>query len=236
MGGIEMTNESAEAHWQRRLLPVMIVVLIGLAVFFCVSTLYQLRFIQQQVLRPPVAAADSALARNADRMLAASDEVTLSGLSWSTLATMEANVIARRYHLAHITLASRLWARYLGFITGMILALVGAAFILGKMREARSKLDLEGPAGGKIAIASSSPGLIMATLGTALMLATIVTNPEIKVKDAAVYLGGLQYETTATGTSPAAASGTGRADAIVGKIEKTREAAKSSGSSEEGGR
>jgi len=230
-----MAHDSAEARWQNRLLPMMIVVLIGLAVFFCATTLYQLRFIQQQVLRSPVAAADSTFVRNAERIHSASDPVTLSGLTWSTMATMEANVVARRYHLAHVTLASRLWARYLGFITGMILALVGAAFILGKIREERSQLDIEGPAIGKFAIASSSPGLIMATLGTFLMMATIVTNPEIKVQDGPVYLGSVQYESTGTGTTRADSAGTDGVDAIFEEMKRRRKTTRSSGSSEDGG-
>jgi len=233
-----MAHDSAEARQLNRLLPI--VVLIGLAVFFCATTLYQLHFIQQQVLRSPVGAADSAFARNVDRINAARDPVTLSGLTWSTMAIMEADVVAHRYHLAHVTLASRLWARYLGFITGMILALVGAAFILGRIREARSQLDLQGPAIGKLAIASSSPGLIMATLGTALMMATIVTNPEIKVQDRAVYLGSIQYESTGAGATPADSAGTGRADSLFGEtkfgaMKELRGAARSSGSSKDGG-
>jgi hypothetical protein len=44
---------------------------------------------------------------------------------------LERELIARRYDQVNLTVTTRLWTRLMGFITGMILALVGAAFVLG---------------------------------------------------------------------------------------------------------
>lgn len=68
----------------------------------------------------------------------------------------------------------------------MILALVGAAFILGKLREPASELQLKtGAAEGNLK--GQSPGLFLAFLGTILMVTTIVTHNEIETKDPATY-------------------------------------------------
>jgi hypothetical protein len=82
---------------------------------------------------------------------------------------------------------SRVWTSYLGFVTGMVLALVGAAFILGKLQEPVSELSTA-LQGTSISLKSASPGLLLAALGTILMLATIITHHRIDVVDKAVYL------------------------------------------------
>jgi hypothetical protein len=106
---------------------------------------------------------------------------------WKMLSLFEANALLRRYHQAGVLLISRIWTRYLGFVTGTILAMVGAAFILGKLRESSSSLGTES-ALWKLSISSASPGLILAALGTVLMLATLATNLDMQVTDGLVYL------------------------------------------------
>lgn len=82
---------------------------------------------------------------------------------------------------------SRVWARYLGFVTGMILALVGAVFVLGKLREEATEVQT-GTSGAMLSLRSASPGLIMAILGVALMATTIVTHHSMEWADSSVYL------------------------------------------------
>jgi hypothetical protein len=55
------------------------------------------------------------------------------------LSSLETNIVERRYHQANVSLMSRVWTRYLGFVTGMVLAMVGSIFILGKLREMESQ-------------------------------------------------------------------------------------------------
>jgi hypothetical protein len=106
---------------------------------------------------------------------------------FKALAILEAGALDRRYHQANVLLMSRVWARYLGFVTGMILALVGAVFILGKLREESSEISAQGVGGG-LSMRSTSPGLVLATLGVALMAMTIVTHFEITTTDSPIYL------------------------------------------------
>jgi hypothetical protein len=71
-------------------------------------------------------------------------------------------------------LISRLWLSYLSFVTGMILALVGAAFILGQLEFTEAGVTTK-IAGSELSLQSTSPGLILAGLGVAMMMVTTVT-------------------------------------------------------------
>jgi len=112
---------------------------------------------------------------------------------WETLAYLEANDLENEYHQANIFLLSKLWVSYLGAITGMILALVGAAFILGKLREAPANTDSDRPEEEKpserlkASMISVSPGLIFAIIGTVLILTSLFVNSPIAFKDKPKY-------------------------------------------------
>ncbi|MCU7549927.1 hypothetical protein OCK74_12415 [Chitinophagaceae bacterium LB-8] len=105
-----------------------------------------------------------------------------------TLAKMEDMSMRKRYSQAGVLLMSRVLTKYFGFFTGMILAIVGAVFIISKLQEEPS--DIEGSVSDniKLKIASASPGVIFGVLGTVLMLATILQHSEINVKDMPLYL------------------------------------------------
>ncbi|HSR42274.1 MAG TPA: hypothetical protein VLL48_08885, partial [Longimicrobiales bacterium] len=106
---------------------------------------------------------------------------------YQLLAILDAHLLDQRYHQAAASLMARVWARYLGFITGMILALVGAVFILGKLREGETTWEASG-GGYSAGLRSSSPGLIMAVLGVVLMVVTIISHHEIETADSSVFL------------------------------------------------
>lgn len=175
------------ARWQQRLLPFMMGAIAVIGVFFFVASLVQLYYLHSQVghagldLRPVFAVFESTQA--GQRAAADADY-----LRWKTSALLEQDVIARRYHQVNSAMLARVWTRYLGFVTGMILALVGAVFILGKLREEATKLEAEGQ-GLKASLATSSPGIVLAVLGTGLMAITLVVPFEIATRDRATYLG-----------------------------------------------
>jgi hypothetical protein len=83
---------------------------------------------------------------------------------------------------------SAIWSKYLGFMTGMTLALVGAAFVLGQLRTPTSELGAKG-APFEVSLRSSSPGLVLAVLGVLLMATTIVTQSVVNSNDSPTYLG-----------------------------------------------
>ena len=178
------TSHDKTFQWQFRLLPFMIIILGGLSCLFFYQTLKQFNRIQSQ--NEQVSKLDITTAFSGLEDKAFSESNRLVYVQWKTLALLEKNVLERRYHQANILLMARTWTQYLGFLTGMILALVGAAFILGKLREESSDFQARN-AEAEISFKSTSPGLILAFLGTILMLATIFSHKEIVVNDAPIY-------------------------------------------------
>jgi len=172
--------------WQERLLPVMVGLLIGLTIFFFAATFVQMSYLHTSMLQIPAidlqSLPDGGLMAEATTF----DEKT-TARRLEILAKLESYLIERRYHQAGVLLMSSLWIRYLGFVTGMILAMVGASFVLGKLQEPTSEIT------GKsslldFSVKSASPGIILAALGVVLMFATIMDRDEFTVKDGRVYL------------------------------------------------
>lgn len=160
-----------------------------LIVGFFIASFVQLSFLHQKILE----GAQTDLRQSVDILShpahTTSEQVAAAGRLQS-LVTLELYALERRYHQANVLLMSRIWIRYLGFITGMILALMGGAFILGRLREPPSKWSANAGS-GKFSFEGTSPGMFLAGLGVILMLFTIVVNHKIDVKDQAVYTQGV---------------------------------------------
>jgi hypothetical protein len=181
-------NDKTLERWQERLLPFMLAVILLLALFFFVASLVQLYTLQQHILETaPLTAFDLP---DLPAQLAAQSihdpETTLAAGRFQTLALLDLYALQRRHHRASVLLMAREWVRYLGFVTGMILAFVGAVFILGKLREEETEASAEGPA-GKLGLRTTSPGIFLVTAGVVLMIVTISTHHEIYVTDSPVF-------------------------------------------------
>src|SRR5260221_264798 len=85
-------------------------------------------------------------------------------------------------------LMSRIFTQYLGFFTGMILAIVGSVFIIGKFTEGTTTIEGSITDQAKLNLISSSPGIIFAVLGTILMVSSILKHNDITVADSPLYL------------------------------------------------
>ena len=194
--GRRATVGASDRTWQRRLLPLMVGLLVTLTAFFIVASFVQLYYLQTRIekaprldLGPAMASLDE-IAKDTQSGKIQDPRALNSRIEqarWQTLSILEANVLQRRYHHAGVLLISRIWTRYLGFVTGTILAMVGAAFILGKLQEASSNLGAEGGL-WKVSLTTASPGLVLAALGTILILATLATSMDLNVNDGPVYL------------------------------------------------
>jgi hypothetical protein len=116
------TDAGAESEWQERLRPFMIRMLCGLTIFFLTASFAQLIYLHSRIEKAP-ALPNSVL-------------VPPNGTAEINRASilLEAHVVDLRYHQANVFLMARVWTNYLGFVTGMTLALVGAAFILGQLK------------------------------------------------------------------------------------------------------
>jgi hypothetical protein len=180
-----MDSAKATLAWQRLLLPLMSTVVLGLTIVFVVLSTFQLGRLQRYIQQEPTLTLESlGLMPN---KASADDATAFSYAQFRTLTALELHVIQRRHHQANLLVMSRTWTRYMGFLTGMILALIGATFVLGKLQEAETKT--EGSVGvTKFAIQSSSPGLVLAVLGTLLMSITLFSNVSLQGSDQSVYL------------------------------------------------
>jgi hypothetical protein len=171
---------------RERFLPIMAALLLALAFFFFASSFWQLYYINQSILRMPTIdiqpASGNTLMANAQTF-----DDALRARKLEVESNMEVFIVTQRYHQVNVMLMSGLWVRYLGFITGMILAIVGASFVLGKLREPPQKLE------GKfsiidVSLRTTSPGIILVVLGVVLMFATLMDKDVYEVNDRNIYL------------------------------------------------
>lgn len=182
--------------WQNRLFPWMIAMptlLIG--AFIILGTIklsgfekFAYRGDNAQTSLPLPAPNDSLSGHNAEY------------LKWYSLVKMEEYSINRRYNQGGVLLMSRIYIKYLGFFTGMILAIVGSVFIISKLKEEVSEFEGSIRDQTKFRLVSSSPGIIFGLLGTLLMMTTILTHSEISVKDMPLYLNTYNISEARTST------------------------------------
>lgn len=170
--------------WQKNMQPLMKQLIVGLALFFFIASCAQLFYLHRTIEQSPKLDLEKYISTfSAGKPLSSTKH---EKLKFYTLILLENNALERRHHQANVLLMSRVWVRYLGFVTGMILAMVGAIFILGKLQEPSTELGAKSNV-TEINLKSSSPGIILTALGVVLMLTTILTHHEIEVRDLAVY-------------------------------------------------
>lgn len=167
-------NESKRLWlWQSKLKIWLQLTVSILIVLFLLLSAWQINYLQKRIEQAPDLEKPTIFAS--------------SGKAEQNAYILEYFMIQRRYHQANVVLMSRIWVVYLSFIAGIILAIVGAGFILAKIRETPTNISASSEA-LKISIISSSPGIIMVFLGVVLIIITVMTKQEIDVVDANIYL------------------------------------------------
>ncbi len=170
-------------RWQARMAPFMTAAVVATALFFAVATIWKFGDIETRLMKPSADVAGSAWSTT----VAPKDFDEQMRLETARASyNLERDLVARRYEQANLAFMSRLWTRFMGFVTGMILALVGAAFVLGKLETDRSEVGAEA-SGLSVTMRSTSPGLVLAVLGTLLMGLSIALPVTVTVTDGAVY-------------------------------------------------
>jgi hypothetical protein len=167
-----------ELKWLTRMLPFITKIILALIIFFFSATVYQLFSLNNRVDNAPQLTVEQSLLENV------SDKDT--HYQWKTLIVLESHALQQRYHQANVLLMARIWVRYLGFVTGMMLAIIGAIFVLGKLRESNTEMAVGGSV--QVQIVTQSPGIILVLLGSTIMLTTILNHPRISVMDAPIYI------------------------------------------------
>ncbi|MFT3934947.1 MAG: hypothetical protein QM726_15080 [Chitinophagaceae bacterium] len=183
---MENSSRISNSKWQINLLPFMSKTIIVLASFFFLASLAQLVYLHNVIQESPALDLRSTLDGLKLPANASTNEI-IQSTRLKALVNLEANSFQNQYHQANVLLMARLWTSYIGFVTGMILAIVGATFILGKLREPVSELS-SSVSGNSLSLKTTSPGLIMAVLGTTLMITTLVTHHNIETRQVALYI------------------------------------------------
>jgi hypothetical protein len=173
--------------WQTKLMPWMVMLPTTLILIFVYLSTVQLNNFSKEINNYKTSELDKVFINKRDSsfhfIITNSPEVTKLYL----LAKMEEQLINKRYSQGGALLISRLYTKYLGFFTGMILAIVGAIFIISKLSEEQTSLAASSDT-VKLSLVSTSPGIIFGILGTVLMLSTILSQSEIHITDGATYL------------------------------------------------
>ncbi len=171
--------------WQRGLLPFIKGCLLLFTLFFVGASTFQLFDLNNKIYYHD----KNNISETFQLMIKGEQVDRLKAAQRATLTELESQAITRRYHQANVLMMSKIWIQYLSFITGMILAIIGAIFILGKFSELESAFDADLKTVGKVAFRSTSPGLIMAFFGTILIIFSLSVERPIAVTDDALYIG-----------------------------------------------
>ena len=179
-------NEKAVDKWQTRLLPFMTKTLVALALFFFTISMVQLYYLQKNMLNNPkinVAEPLAQLSQDSDH----SHKAVMEDQRLKSMVLLEAGSVQNQFYQANLLLMSRVWITYIGFVTGMIMAVVGCVFILGKLSTSITSVSAQ-VASHNVSINSTSPGLILAFLGTCLMTSALFVNHTISSRYNAIYI------------------------------------------------
>lgn len=168
--------------WQERLLPFMLASLVFVGLFFSVTTWLFFDRLQAELQYNRT----DTVATLARAEQPASGPADAAYRDWYVRATLEQMGLQQRFNVQIAIVKGRLWARFMGFLTGMLLALTGCVFVLGQLR-AKVVFSGEGQ-GAKGALDTNAPGLLLALLGTVIIALALSVPGSVESTDAAIYL------------------------------------------------
>lgn len=181
----EHNTEPGLAHaadlqtWQGKLLPYMMAGIAALALLFFVGTFWNYTRLQERLAHqdPDIVVAIEKL-----RGTAASPAYQ----DWYMRVVLEERAMRSRHHQNAAVIESRVWTRFMGFITGMVMVMAGCIFILGKLDATfDGSVKAQGNEG---VLKTNSPGLVLAVVGSVLIAISLVVSVNIEVTDRPVYI------------------------------------------------
>src|SRR5690348_5415379 len=157
-------NDKHIIDWQKRMMPWLIIAPSALILIFILLATVQLRSFESHIYQSDSLNISKSLPKVDSVTIDTSINTKLGYLKLYALTKMEEYSINRRYNQAGEILVSGIYTKYMGFFTGMILAIVGAIFIISKLKEDTS--NLEGTINEHInfKLVSSSPGIVFGVL------------------------------------------------------------------------
>lgn len=100
--------------------------------------------------------------------------------------TLESDVMRLRHNRVSSLLITRTWLRFMSSMFGSILITIGALFVLAQVKGDEVKAGVQA-AWGAGTLSTSSPGLLLATLGAILMGWPLAASQDITSADRAAY-------------------------------------------------
>jgi hypothetical protein len=176
-----------EREWQRRTMPWMLGLLMFLSVVFILASIAGAATVRSDFLTERQHYVDSALLDLRGTVKASRIEDRVEAARFLTLASLDARLIELRHHRTSSLVLASIWTRFMGYLTGMILALIGAIFVLGRIRDSSATTISGGQQGFQGSMTTTWPGLILAVLGTILMLASSQIRTAGSQQEAPVY-------------------------------------------------
>ncbi|HTS43271.1 MAG TPA: hypothetical protein VMH01_02670 [Puia sp.] len=181
-------KNSNNLAWQYKILPWMIGLPTLLILAFIVLATSQVNRLNNDINNYKLSELDKTMPQPNDSSNNFVLTANMDYVKLYTLAKMEEEAMNRRYSQAGVLLMARVYGVYLGFFTGMLLAIVGAVFIISKLKEGKTNVGISYREQIKLELISTSPGTIFGFLGTLLMVATILVHNNIEVRDTPLFL------------------------------------------------
>jgi hypothetical protein len=178
----KFVEDAAVVRWQTRLLPFMIGSLIVVGLTFIASTLWFFHDLEQR-LEWRQTDVVSVLDKLGSQGAPAADPQSYR--DWYVRATLESVALQQRFNVQATVVKGRLWTRFMGFLTGMLLALTGCVFVLGKMRE---PVDFTGEGQGMKVALAASPGVFLSLIGAILIGISLVVETTVELSDMSIFL------------------------------------------------
>ncbi|MET3654768.1 hypothetical protein [Dyella japonica] len=187
MNALSVPSEQPDLSWQLKLLPFITRSIAVMGFLFFVSSFLQLHLMYLELKVDPIVGPSMIAASEK-----ASSTASADALHWDGLLALEHETLIDRTKSLNAVILRQASLLHLGFLTGMVLCLVGAIFVLGQLRTPESTLSGEGH-GIKLALNTSSPGIVLAALGCGLMCLTLFHRYQFNLPDKTVYLPPAQF-------------------------------------------
>ena len=118
---------------------------------------------------------------------------------------LERENLSRRYHYATTLASAQIALAYSMIMTGMVMSVIGALFVLGKLTTEAGNTVNGTLQQMSISFVSSSPGLVLALFGALISLSSQFFNVKVPLRDGAVYVQQKSVHLLADAQNPAPA-------------------------------
>ncbi len=182
-----MDQEAPSEGWQLKVLPFMTRAIATMGFLFFVSSLVQIHLMGVELKTQP-----ETKPWLATSLGGFSVDIQAELMRWNSLVVLEHETLQARTQSVNAVILRQASLMHLGFLTGMVLCLIGAVFVLGRLQTPVTSLSGEAH-NAKAALRTSSPGIVLAALGSALIVATLFHHYQFNLPEKVVYLPAAQY-------------------------------------------